>query len=310
MAKKVTLGRTPRELADEIAAAERQIVQPPEGKAKSERIAPRSITTRPELFQPRVMGTEHDPAQVRKLERTIATKGELEPPLVVKLGRKWVCVDGHHRLEAYRKRDWQTPIECIWFAGTVREAVDEGVRRNTVVKLDMGLASRQEAAWQRVVLGWGSKKQIIETTNVSDGVVAMMRRVEKSHRAQDSVGAEFRKRLPRNIKQVSWSEARIAYLNGTPTEWDHEKAAETLARQLRKRMEGKLSENVVVTALALKKYDEDLPRRLIGALQEALEKEDREENTREPEDPVETPQAQSEEAWLEAALADISAEAD
>lgn len=302
MVKKTTAGRTPRELAEHIQFAERQIVQPPEGIPTEVSLSLGSITVRPELFQPRVMTTAFDPAQVAKLERTIATKGELEPLLVVKLARKWVCVDGHHRLEAYRKRSWKSPLKCIWLFGTVRDAIDEGVRRNTVVKLELSTGSRQEAAWQRVVLGWGSKREIVELTNVSEGIVALMRRVMKAHRADDQVGAELRERLRGDIKQVSWQEARAAYTHMSPAEWDHVKAAEKLATQLRRRMEGRLSENVVVTALALQRYDEDLPRRLLGALKELMADQEEQEGAREEADESEDLR---EEDWYRSAQEDM-----
>jgi hypothetical protein len=65
--------------------------------------------------------------------------GELDPVVVIKLkeyadnpytgersellGRCWIIVDGHHRLEAYRKNKHEKPILCEWFDGTAREAM-------------------------------------------------------------------------------------------------------------------------------------------------------------------------------------------
>jgi hypothetical protein len=271
LAKKATISRTPDDIALALMGAERELKQPPSGKRETVQISPRQIVTRPELFQPRGFskGTL-DTGFVTKLVKRIAARGELEPPLVVKLGRKWVCVDGHHRIAAYMKHhgwDWNGDIRCYWFAGTAREAVDESVRLNDVVKLEMRRGDRYEAAWQRIVLGWGSKSEIHRLTGVSDGLIAMMRRVVEAHRRSDTFGKELRAKLP-SIKDATWTEARGAYVNLTPAEWDHREAAAKLARILRNRMHGKLSENKLVTAYALALYDPDLPGPLATALRQ------------------------------------------
>ena len=103
---KATMSRTPRDISLAVAEAEPELVRPPHGKNQKMQLPPNQIETRPELFQPRgfsnsFLDTEH----VDKLVKHIATKGELEPPLVVKLGKKWVCVDGHHRIAAYIKQN-------------------------------------------------------------------------------------------------------------------------------------------------------------------------------------------------------------
>jgi ParB-like nuclease family protein len=171
--KKATISRTPDDIAEALKEAERQLKQPPDGKQQVVQIRPSLIATGPELFQPRGFASRNalDTGHVKKLVRRIATKGELKPPLVVQLGTEWVCVDGHHRIAAYLRHhgeQWSGTIRCQWFSGTIREAVDESVRRNDEVKLEMRLGDKYEAAWQRVVLGWGSKKQIREVRQLTD----------------------------------------------------------------------------------------------------------------------------------------------
>jgi hypothetical protein len=247
--KKPTILRTPDNIAAELAAAERELKRPPGGKRQTVGILPKQIKTRPELFQPRGFYTR-------------------DPPLVVKLGGDWVCVDGHHRVAAYLKQPkggWRATIACQWFAGTAREAVDESVRRNDVVKLEMRRSDQWEAAWQRVVLGWGSKKQICRLTGASDGLVAQMRRVVAAHASKDAFGREFRKKLP-SIKDATWSLARASHLNLSPAEFDERKAAAKLARELQNRLHGKLSENKKITAMALALYDPALPEPLASEL--------------------------------------------
>jgi len=147
---------------------------------------------------------------------------------------------------------------------TTASLINESVRLNETIKLEVRRGGRYEAAWQRVVLEWGSKREITLLTGVSDGLVAMMRRVVKAYKRGNKT---LRERLP-NLHTATWSEARAAYLDLTPAEWDHQKEAAKLARALRSRMEGRLSENKLVTAYALHFYDPDLPGPLSIALRQ------------------------------------------
>ncbi|HML07367.1 MAG TPA: ParB N-terminal domain-containing protein [Xanthobacteraceae bacterium] len=281
MLNKATISRTPDDIAEALRQAERQLKQPLDGKRQVVQIRPSLIATRPELFQPRGFATRNalDAEHVKKLVRRIATKGELKPPLVIQLGTEWVCVDGHHRIAAYLQhhgKQWRGTVRCQWFSGTIRGAVDESVRRNDEVKLEMRRGDKYEAAWQRVVLGWGSKKQIREVTGVSDGLLGLMRRVVRAHEEETLNGAELRAKI-KSLRKVTWSEARGIYLGLTPAEWDHQEAAAKLARALRNRLEDRLSDNKKVTALALAIYDPDLPGPLANELRNvdtAIEDED------------------------------------
>jgi hypothetical protein len=101
-------------------------------------LRPDDIEMRPALFQPREFAygaTEVDGQYVERLVGEIGITGELDPILVIRLGEAWVCVDGHHRVKAYRKAKWEGTIKCEWFGGSVREAVNEGMRRNRTIKL-------------------------------------------------------------------------------------------------------------------------------------------------------------------------------
>lgn len=268
MPKKSTINRTPAELRAEMSAAERELKRPPGGKEQTLELATAVIKTRPELFQPRgFINGALDKGHVKKLAQRIATKGELDPPLVVKLGRNWVCVDGHHRIAAYTAQPGRrfTKITCKWFAGSVREAVDESVKRNDITKLEMSRGDRYEAAWQRVVLGIGSKRDIMRLTHVSEGLIAEMRRVAKAHARNNEFGKAFRAKMP-VLEEATWSAARSTYRNETPTEWDVREQAALLAHKLRDRMADKLSDNKQVTAMALALYDPELPKPLAAYL--------------------------------------------
>ena len=281
MHKTNTLSRAPSDVMSAMVGAERELKPPPDGKTQQVQILPRLITTRPELFQPRCFWSGSlDKEHVDDLTQRIESKGELDPPLVVKLGRKWVCVDGHHRLAAYRKTDKYDftsnyTITCEWFPGSVREAVDESIRRNDIAKLEMRPGDRYEAAWQRVVMGWGSKREIAHITNVSDGLIAEMRRVVNTYEANNSRGKELREKLRGGLAQHTWSAAKIAYHNWDRSGWDAREAGAKLAKRLRNSLHDRLTENPIVTAHALMIYDPKLPKKLIEAFNK-IESQDRE----------------------------------
>jgi ParB-like nuclease domain len=203
---------------------------------------------------------------VKKLAGEIETAGELDPILVIRLGDAWVCVDGHHRVRAYQQVEREGTIKCEWFGGSVREAVDEGMRRNRTIKLEVHRADRQEQAWKRTLLRWGSKNEVVRLCGVSEGVVAEMRRVRDLASASTEEGEAFRQRLDGPITEKSWSLARLTYKEAKPAEIDIEQRAGVLARRMNSRLEGKLSEDPEVTARALAIYDPELPTPLTIAL--------------------------------------------
>jgi ParB-like chromosome segregation protein Spo0J len=263
--------QTAHTLSKAVLRAEKEVRQPDENEALGIDVRPADVETRMELFQPRMLthgGYVVDAKHVKKLSRSIGAKGELDAILVVKLGRAWVCVDGHHRLEAYAQQKWQGTIKANWFEGTVREAVAESLRLNEVVKLEMSPQDRFEAAWQRTVLGWGSAPEVAREANVSLRLAWYMREVRDAYHGTDLSAAMLRRKLG-PLEDNSWGAARAAYrgLEDGEERSLQEKAA-TLANQLTKKMTDFLSRDPEVTALALKIYDRDLPQPLAGFLKE------------------------------------------
>jgi hypothetical protein len=265
-------------VADALKDAEKELEQP----SSTERplyvnVKPANIATRLELFQPRRFSAglrEVDPKHVKDLATRIQRKGDLDPVLIIKLGGGWVVVDGHHRLAAYLSLKRKTTIKCEWFTGTVREATDESLRRNEIIKLAINHADKQEEAWRRTLNGWGSKRELIELTGVSEGIIAMMRRVVRQHRSQETpAGKQLREQLGPHLSTYSWSRVRAEWVGLTPVEWSLEEAAAKLARNLSKRMTNTLSENPEVTARALWNYDPHMCSGLVAALDRVVKQE-------------------------------------
>jgi hypothetical protein len=277
MAKKQPIIINARVAATALREAEEQLEQPPKTRKAPVyvQVKPADVVTMPELFQPRRFSAglrEVDPKHVKDLATRITRKGELDPVLVVHLKgpfrSRWVCVDGHHRVAAYKGLRRTETIKCEWFAGTLREATDESLQRNEVAKLAVPQADRFEEAWRRTLNGWGSKKEVVTLTGTSDGMVALMRRVMNAHKAQNTPkGQALRAELGSNLDTYSWSRVRAAWIGLTPGEWSIEEDAAKLARILSNRLTNKLSQNPEVTARALWIYDPDLCRNLVEALQ-------------------------------------------
>ena len=267
-------------VAEALAQADKELERPPSTEKPPVHVDLNTATikTRAELFQPRRFSgglRDVDPKHVKDLKTRIERKGELDPVLVVKLKGQWVCVDGHHRVEAYQRgKPNGTIIQCEWFAGTVREAVDESLRRNEVIKLPINQADRFEEAWRRTLNGWGSKRDVVQLTGVSDGMVAMMRRVVKQHGDLSTPqGRQLRDKLGADLGVYSWSRVRAEWVGIAPTEWSIEEDAAKLARILANRLTNKLSKNPEVTARALWIYDPYLCGSLVGALTQHMEEQ-------------------------------------
>lgn len=284
---------TVRDTAIALKEAEARLERPEvtDGRTEYVDVLPKDIKERLELFQPRRPGyglSKLDKRHVDRLATTITRKGELDPVLVVKLatanpytgvvdGHEWVVVDGHHRIAAYLKCKWRGTIKCEWFAGTVREAADEGLKRNEKKHLEIQQGDKWEEAWKRVLLGWGSKTEIVKLTGTSDGIVARMRRAVKwfedqtSGKARTPMGEKLVTAFSPDLRAYPWSKVNRVLLDLTPKEWDADEAAAKLAGQLVGRMTNKLSTNPEVTARALWLYDRDLCPQLVGALQALIQ---------------------------------------
>jgi hypothetical protein len=265
---------TPGALADTVnALAPVQAPQPSSaGLPSFVQLRPSEIGVLSEAFQPRTLTYgfgEVDTEHVNELEKQIGIAGELTPPLVMHLktaeATKWVCIDGHHRIEAYKRAERDEPITCECFVGTMQQAVDESIRRNAPVHLNMTNKDRREAAWKRVVLGWGSKAGIAKLCGVNESTVRNMRKVKKAHEARDRGGELFRKRL-RSLRDASWDTARMIYAGVEPVKIKRADRVAKLARQLRQRWGSMPTEDVELAAEALAAAYPDAAPKIAEAL--------------------------------------------
>lgn len=260
---------TPGELERAVKEAEAVLVRP-KIAGERKRLQVNQIKLRPELFQPRwspLTGRDTDRKHVQKLKGAISTQGELEPILVIKLGKDWVCVDGHHRIEAYMQtKGWGTEVECEWFSGTVWEAVETSFRQNGIVKLETKSRDKWEASWKLVNLGRGSANQQRRISGSSLRLIGYQRALKRRYDEDYEFRMEFQRKLG-PLSEVTWERARDTLHNIEAKGRDIDEEAETLARLIYNRIEDRLSRNPAVTARALAKYDTDLIRPLLEELQ-------------------------------------------
>ncbi len=128
------------------------------------RLPTRDVRTVEALFQPRQLeeGAAQSGQHLEELKRALQARGRLDPITVFKIGGEWVCIDGHHRLEAYRQagRKRLTHIPIKIFTGSLEEALCFSIAANAPDKLNLSRADKYEAAWRLVLLGSFSASQI------------------------------------------------------------------------------------------------------------------------------------------------------
>src|SRR5262245_5856050 len=170
-----------------------------------------------------------------------------------------------------------------------REAADASLQRNNIIKKNIPQPDRMEEAWKRVLLGWGSKAQIVRACGVSDGTVATMRRAVRLAQLPDrehedfSDAEAFRQRLrewgignsstlkvddtPEEaidyLKTLTWCVVGRVYKGVTKKEFDADEAAMRLVKWIDNRVGQTLSKDYEITARALKILDPALPPQLM-----------------------------------------------
>lgn len=225
----------------------------------------------PMVFQHRGFAGHASKAHVLRLTASIKkSKGKtLDPVSIWWDGKGWVCIDGHHRYEAYMaaKLDSNHLIPVEVFKGTLGQAVGEAARANTGDKLSMTSAEKSNSAWRLVTMTDLSREETAAIARVSESTVASMRRVsiqltERADTAVDKlngiVGGDFR--------DLNWADARRFAEGREAPDFDreaaNEKKAKAMALELRKALGAEAGKYPEIFARALEIYDARLPESL------------------------------------------------
>lgn len=253
-----------REFARLRKLAERKGRPTDEGAAEIDIARIRSC---PAVFQPRG-GQDEDDHHVRELTRALKAGGaaaKLDPVLVMGIGRDVYCVDGHHRLAAYRQAEVSGPIPVEWFGGTLDDAIGEAIKRNSRDKLPMSRNDKLESAWRLVVLGANSIAETSELTTISKRTVVNMRNTAKAirERVEKAATDDFCASDMKPPEELTWHEARM--FGKESKEYDDEwleREAEAWAEKLRGAFGRKLARNPTLAARALELYSPTLQKAL------------------------------------------------
>lgn len=214
---------------------------PPQSRAGKPDVLPAAaITVHATLFQPRAMDERH----IHGLSKIIKSQGRVDPVVVWPAGDKIILLDGHHRVEAYKRVEKTDAIPVEYFEGTADDALAKSGECNTPLKLPMTTEERQDFAWRMETLGDYSLAEIVLKSGASKAQVARMRAV---------------KRKLGNLAQCfpTWRAARKHA--GEPEgergseEWK-ERQAEAYADKLAKAFGNKLSTNIELATMAFDIY--------------------------------------------------------
>ncbi len=174
-------------------------------------------------------------------------------------GTGWYVIDGHHRLEAFRKVQVDYPklkienVPVTVFVGTLYEAIAQSVALNSKDKLPMRKADKLERAWKLVCLDDGmTKTHIHNATTISERTVATMRkkRADLIERGEEPL-------------EWSWLDAlRDQRPDDHGEDWQ-EQQAQQWVRRFVKEFGTKLADQPEIAARALQLYSGRLPLELV-----------------------------------------------
>ena len=233
----------------------------PEPEQKPTHLPLDSIDTCETVFQHRSGYLAASNAHLESLKKAlqVGTCKFFDPITVYWIDGSWYCIDGHHRLQAYRDQKVADPIPVNVYSGTLDKAIGKALLSNSRDKLAMSQAEKSNAAW-RLVIGTGlSKSSISKAASVSERTVARMRCIKM----------DIVKNHPeRPLDDLDWKHAQ-ALAQGTKLSdlsdldsWKEE-VAQKLANTLSRHCGKELSKSPEITARALEIYDQRLLPQMI-----------------------------------------------
>jgi ParB-like chromosome segregation protein Spo0J len=204
---------------------------------------------------------------LKELRRALCAKGALDAITVFKIGGEWFCIDGHHRLEAYRQAGGRrTHIPVRVFQGSLAEAFSYSIAANAPDKLNLSRDDKYESAWRMVLLGVYTVRQINASTTVSNGTIQNMTEAAKT------VGQQW----PLSpVEDFSWSQVKHLLRSGMPKEntmWQEAKVKEW-AKKLARSFNGVPNKHPKLFAQALLLYDRGTAQSIAYEIQRQTESE-------------------------------------
>lgn len=220
-----------------LSALTEQVAQgKPAPETPPQYLSARGIRFCKPVFQHRQPLKHVSEAHVKELAKAPQHGKDLDPITVWWDGKGWACIDGHHRIEAYRragKDHHAVPVEV--FSGPLEAAIARAAEGNTHDKLPMSSREKTETAWRLTLADTSfSKAKVAELSGASARTVATMREAK----------AKLRQLHPeRDLSELTWHHARmlaqgqeVEEINWQErTEQEAQEFADVLAKHLGKR---------------------------------------------------------------------------
>lgn len=184
------------------------------------------------------------------LEAAIRTQGQVEPLILWRCGQHAILLEGHHRLEAYRRveaaKERLIPIPVSWFEGSVEQAVVRSSSANSRAKLPMTSMEKLDQAWKLVLTQTFSLAQIVDAASVSRRTVINMRNVMRKLEDDAADCKGWRTALNMASGREGWEQDDAeALVDAQAKEW---------ADRMAKEFSTKLAHNPEIAAKALMIY--------------------------------------------------------
>ena len=227
------------------------------------------VVTCEDVFQHRYNNLSASEAHIRELRRAIrASEGQpFDPITVFWVGDSWCCIDGHHRLRAYREEGYRGAIPVQVFSGSVEQAFARASEGNSRDKLAMTQHEKLNAGWRLVVGTSFSKSKISQASGVSERTIANMR---------DAMRKIKEANPDQPLDELTWKDAQRVAKGLEPLEIDfdegwQEARAQQMAMTLHKTFGDQPRKQPEIFLRAIEIYSSPLARAISDLLQRERE---------------------------------------
>lgn len=252
-----------RELEEELANGTTQPVTP-------KTLPLEELHEKPSVFQPRVVGDEYATKNHIKtlMNATMSEpKNVLNPIIVWWSGARWLVLDGHHRLMAYKRLNEQgkgakrVPVKV--YSGTLHKAHLESMKLNMKDKLNVDKDDKVTKAWHLLTLNNGmTYRHISGITGTSMGTLSRMneRRKELIYKYKDEWLDE--------IEGLTWKEVQRLDKDTTFDEEAQDRLTQEWSKRLRRAFGKQPSKQPEIFTNAMLEWSEKASREVYNFLSE------------------------------------------
>jgi len=264
-----SVGTGYRQLKEELATG----TPPPSRQPKVIPLEQLAVMT--SVFQPRSVGDESaSEKHISTLMMAIMneTGNVLDPVTCWWSGKRWILLDGHHRLKAHTKlratNKGAKAIPVTIFSGSLQLAHLQSIKLNVKDKLPMSPEDKTTKAWHLVMLSESlSKREIANVCKVGTNTISRMR--AKRSELIEQFGDEWLKQ----IDDMSWKEIlSFGVQRDYDEEWQEHMVADW-TRRLQKTFGNKPQTQPELFARALEGYSPELYKQLAEWLRRDFEDE-------------------------------------